>query len=315
MAIKSFMDVIRFLLPEHMRQILRGVSNERIATFTLRMKARFPISTFEQKVTRKMAFDKNPMLKIYADKVKVREFVSERVGSKYLTNVFGIYESIQTVDRSNFPRNFVLKSNHGCGGFIICWDGAPRGRLIPKDLTEIFWAKILIHPDDLDWQDLIRLSDKWMTLNYGWERGRFPEWAYRDIPPLLLVEELLLDSDNLPSDYKFQMVHGKCAFIQVDVSRFDRYQQNLYTQDWELINAKTAHPQISGYFLPPPELAEMLKIAEDLSEGIDFVRVDLYAINGRIIFGELTNYPAAGATRIRPKELSIELAKNWVQNY
>ena len=315
MATKGFMKVVRFLLPEHIRQVLRGVSSEKIATFSLGMKARIPSLTFEQKITRKMAFDKNPMLTIYADKVKVREFVSERVGSKYLTTSFGIYQSIRNLDRTSLPRNFVLKANHGSGGFVICWEGAPRGKKIPKDISKTFWAKILIHPDDIEWDDLIRLSDKWMTLNFSWERGRFPERAYKDIPPLLLVEELLLDVNGLPNDYKFQMIDGKCVFIQVDVSRFGQHQRNIYTKDWELIDAKTAYIQVSDFLPSPPELSEMLKVAEELSKGIDFIRVDLYAINGRVIFGELTNYPAGGAFEIRPKSLSVELAKSWIQKY
>jgi len=315
MSTKSFMDIVRILIPENIRQIIRGVSNEQVATFSLKMKARIPTLTFEQKVTRKMAFDRNPMLQIYADKVKVRDFVSERVGPKYLTTSFGIYQSIKHLDRTSLPRNFVLKANHGSGGFVICWDGAPIGKKIPKDLSKIFWSKMLIHPNDLDWQDLVRLSDKWMTLNYAWERGRFPEWAYQKIPPLLLAEELLLNSNGLPNDYKFQMVNGECVFIQVDVSRFGDHQRNLYTKDWELIDAETAYTQVTEILTAPPELAEMLKVAKGLSKGIDFIRVDLYAIDGQVRFGELTNYPAGGAVEIRPKALSIELSKNWVQNY
>jgi TupA-like ATPgrasp len=315
MDTKFFMKIIRFVIPEHVRQVLRGVSSKQMATFSLKMKARVPSLTFEQKITRKMAFDRNPMLHIYADKVKVREFVSKRVGPKYLTTSYGIYQSIKSLDGPSLPRNFVLKANHGSGGFVICWDGAPRGKKIPKDLSKTFWAKILIHPDDLDWLDLVRLSEKWMTLDYSWERGRFPEWAYEKIPPLLLAEELLLDVNGLPHDYKFQMINGECVFIQVDVSRFGDHQRNIYTKDWELIDAKTAYIQVTDLLPPPPELEEMLKVAENLSKGIDFIRVDLYAIEGRIIFGELTNYPAGGAFEIRPKTLSIELAKSWVQNY
>ena len=58
-----------------------------------------------------------------------------------------------------------------------------------------------------------------------------------------------------------------------------------------------------------------MKIAEALSNGIDFIRVDLYEIKGRILFGELTNYPNGGEDEIWPKALSIEVAKNWSQKY
>ena len=38
----------------------------------------------------------------------------------------------------------------------------------------------------------------------------------------------------------------------------------------------------------------MLKIAEKLSQGIKFLRVDLYNVNGNIYFSEFTFYPSSG---------------------
>ena len=281
---------------------------------TLRKSAKDPKS-FDEKVRYKMAFDRNPNLKVWADKVAVREFVSERIGSEYLIQIFGVYSSIENLDRTSLPKNFVLKANHGSGACVICWEGAPRGQEIPKDLASISWQRFLIHPDDLVWKDLIQLSDRWKTLNYYWFPGGFPEWAYRNIRPQLLVEELLSDEHGLPFDYKFKMIHGKCAFIQVDVSRYGNHQRNLYSENWDLINAKTPYPEIARILPPPSKLPEMVKIAEALSNGIDFIRVDLYEIEGRILFGELTNYPYGGEDEIWPKALSIELAKNWSQKY
>jgi len=271
--------------------------------------------SFSEKVRYKMAFDRNPNLHVWADKVAVREFVTQRIGSTYLTKTFGVFSSIKNLDPSSLPKNFVLKSNHGSGASVICWEGAPRGERIPKDLASIFWERFLIHPDDLEWNDLTQLSDKWMTLNYYWNGWKFPEWAYRDIQPLLLVEELLLDSHGIPFDYKFAMIDGKCSFIQVDVSRYGNHQRNLYSENWDLINVKTTHPPIFDILLPPPKLSEMVEIAEELSKGIDFIRVDLYDVEGRVVFGELTNYPNNGGEEIWPRGLSIELGKNWVQKY
>jgi len=288
---------------------------EPVAECALKVKAfRTPIA-FEDKIIRKMAFDRDPMLTIYADKVKVRDFVRERAGEEHLTTSLGEFRSIRNFNRSKFPTNFVLKSNHGSGGSVICWEGAPRGVKIPKDLSNVSWEKFLVHPDDLDWVDLKNLAEKWITLNYYWVQGRFPEWAYKDIRPMLFAEELLIDNNNLPSDYKFQMIHGKCAFIQVDVARYGHHQRNLYSEEWVNLNAKTPHPPVSQYLHPPSSLPEMLKVAKDLSQGIDFIRVDLYAINGRVIFGELTNYPNGGLVEIRPRSLSINLAKTWIQTY
>ena len=325
MKIKSgaiFKKSIESLMPEILLSMLRTINaiahfknSERVAKFVLRIRAWGPSSTFEKKILRKMAFDRNPMMMIYADKVKVREFVRQRVGEKYLTISFGEFLSLKSLNRSTLPKNFVLKSNHGSGGSVICWEGAPLGMKISKTLSNVSWEKHLIHPDDLDWQDLVNLSNKWMRLNFYWTPGRFPEWAYKGIKPMILAEELLLENNNLPSDYKFHMVDGKCAFIQVDVARYGHHQRNLYSEDWKLLNARTSHPQVSDFLPSPSSLSEMLKVAQEISKGIDFIRVDLYAISGRVIFGEMTNYPNGGLVEIWPKSLNIKLAKNWVQNY
>jgi hypothetical protein len=44
----------------------------------------------------------------------------------------------------------------------------------------------------------------------------------------------------------------------------------------------------------------MIRIAEELAKGHSFVRVDLYQIQDRIFFGELTFYPAAGLSIFTP---------------
>jgi hypothetical protein len=88
-----------------------------MATFSLRTKALKPPFTLQQKIIRKMAFDRNPMLSVYADKVMVRNFVQERVGSEYLTTSFGVYSNLEFIDESIFPINYVVKANH-CSGAI-----------------------------------------------------------------------------------------------------------------------------------------------------------------------------------------------------
>ncbi len=55
----------------------------------------------------------------------------------------------------------------------------------------------------------------------------------------------------------------------------------------------------------------MVELAEALAEGFDFVRVDLYNIDGRIVFGELTNYPYGGMAPFDPPEFDDVLGAKW----
>ena len=285
-----------------------------IAKLTLDLRARRP-KTLSGKIRRSMSLNRNEMLSIYADKVRVRDFVQARVGERYLTQSFGTYATLQGVTRESFPRNFVLKANHGSGASVICWDGAPRGRSIPAKLPKETWKLYLIHPDDLDWHACVNLADKWMGQNFYWDFGHFPEWCYKNIPPQLLVEEVLVHDGELPEDYKFFMFDGQCKFLQVDTSRFTGHHRNLFTPAWTPIDAKYFKPALKETLPPPKHLEEMLVVAQALSKGIDFIRVDLYETDEGVKFGELTNYPGGGLQEIEPKSLSIEWAKEWHQNY
>jgi hypothetical protein len=55
----------------------------------------------------------------------------------------------------------------------------------------------------------------------------------------------------------------------------------------------------------------MLEIAESLGSDVDFIRVDLYEVGGRIFFGELTNTPEGGGGRFDPREFDATLGQHW----
>ena len=61
----------------------------------------------------------------------------------------------------------------------------------------------------------------------------------------------------------------------------------------------------------PAELEAMLEIAGILGTGWDFIRVDLYAVDGTIWFGEYTPYPGGGLLRYRPRQFDIEQGRHW----
>ena len=47
---------------------------------------------------------------------------------------------------------------------------------------------------------------------------------------------------------------------------------------------------------------EILKLAEKLSKGIPFIRIDFYIVEGKIYFSELTFFPASGFEGYDPPE-------------
>lgn len=267
-------------LPFHLQQVLRYQSCHGEFCLLFRPK------TFNQKQFYKQIYDRRPLLVTFADKLLVREYVREKVGGEILINLLAVAARPEAINFDGLPRQFVLKANHG-SGYV---------RIVKDRLTENEAA-------------LRRICDGWLSENYG-EKTR--EWVYKNIPPKIMVEEFLDDgSGTEPKDYKFYVFNGKVFMIQVDTNRFMDHRLDMFSTDWRRFEAGYHYPRSSAPPPPPAALPEMIRIAERLADGIDFIRVDLYAVAGRIYFGEMTNFPGNGSANFTPREFDAMLGAQW----
>lgn len=98
-------------------------------------------------------------------------------------------------------------------------------------------------------------------------------------------------------DYKFFCFDGVAESVMVCTERETGHPKfYFFDKEWNLkkynIRGKEAP---AGFTLPKPDcIDEMFSIAEKLSKGIPYVRVDLYCIDGLVYFGEMTFYPDSG---------------------
>lgn len=268
------------------------------------------------KILYKMAYDRNPKLTLFADKVLVRQYVRSKVGEKYLAAEIATLDNPEELRGLHLPENFALKSNHGSGGMILVWDGADRGIRLPESPRRPNWSQFLIHSDDWDQESAIRLARVWFEQNYFYRIGQFPEWGYKKIKPRLLIEEILTNSkDELPEDYKFFVANGRCQFVQVDTSRFQNHCRDIYTPEWAHVPVENIYPNSGQILKKPDALEEMIKIAEVLGEDTDFIRVDLYNTSKGVKFGELTNYPGGGVEPYSPAVFDRLLCQDWEPRY
>jgi hypothetical protein len=260
--------------------------------------------TFNEKVRYKMLADRRPLLTMFADKVAVRAYVEAKVGASVLTDLYAVTNEPQALMRAELPREFVVKPTHGSGAGVIVAEFVSSELGLPA--SPAGWAQWLVSPDSLDWDRLVEQCRHWLSLRY--RNGK--EWAYRDVEPRILVEELLQEDGRAPFDYKFFVFHGRVRMILVDLNRFEAQTRNLYTPGWKRLEVRVT--QAPGTDIEPPAaLEEMLDIAERLAAETDFVRVDLYCPAGRVVFGELTNYPDAGTTHWEPPEFDRQLGAWW----
>ena len=263
-----------------------------------------------------MAYDRNPLLTDLADKFAVRDYVSGRIGSDYLAKLYLVTDDVSKITLTGIPRNFVCQANHSSGMNVIVWDGADQEVFLPKDIETYNGGNFVIHPNNLDVDDLKALCKRWMNKNFYYTPGSRPAWCYLNIQPKVIFEELLLTPHGeIPMDYKFFMFDGECELVQVDAESFTEHQRDLFKPNWEKVPATYRYPNSTLDIPKPPNLERMLEIAGVLSKGLDFERVDLYDLGDRVVFGEITHYPEAGFEELHPRAFENTVGKNWKPNY
>lgn len=261
-------------------------------------------TTYLQKIKWRIAFDRRPLLALLVDKVRVREFIIERVGLKYLPVCFDVLDSEEQIDPSRLPSEFVIKPNHGCGMVWFVTDRAPARALSRDPFRPVFCSK-----SGLDLPALQKRCREWLAIDYS--RVNF-EWAYKNIPRRLLIEEYLSGANGTPAaDYKFIVIRGNVHAIQVDSQRFGEHRRSYYSTRWELLPVSYVRPTLVDELPAPAALAEMITVAEALGRNIDHVRVDMYCLANRVVVGELTIYHNAGCSAYDPESFDIELGQAW----
>jgi hypothetical protein len=279
-----------------------------------------PGTTLASKILYKMAWDRNPQLTVFADKVGVRRYISERAGEDFVVPVLTVIERGGTVDFSSLPREFAIKVSHGSGGVIVVSDRADPAAVLPED-PRVGWARFEIHPDQLDPVRVNNLLAHWLGLNFEWWQGRRPEWAYRHVTRRVVIEPLMKNPDGGDlSEYKAFCFDGHAQVIRVDRGRvvggktFSHYDREWNQLRATLVETGYAHP--IGKVEPRPDfLPEIIRVAELLTQGVDFARVDLIDDSGQLRVGEITNYPTAGNFEFVPPEFSEWFGKDWIPNY
>lgn len=240
--------------------------------------------TFTEKIQYIKLYQRNQLRRKIADRIKVRKFVSERVGNKHLIPLLGNFKELTRNVWQELPEQFVLKANHGCGMLEIV-----------KDKRTV------------DYETIFRETEKWKETDYS-KIGR--EWVYKDLPRTIVAEDLLLTENNsIPEDFKFFCFHGNVKIIQIDFNRFGDQKRNLYDRDFNPIEATLLYPNYDKPVEKPDNLERAIELAEALSSDFNFIRVDLYLLKKMVYFGELTNYPGNGFVPFKPCDMNYKIGK------
>jgi len=220
---------------------------------------------------------RDKMMPIAADKYRVRELVNKKGYKNTLNELIAVYENVEDINIKELPNRFVLKATHGSGWNSIVND---------KNKINWFWRK--------------KILKSWLKHNIFWA-GR--EWVYKDIKHRIVCEKFLKDESGFLIDYKFHCFNGEPKYIQANNGRGKKqHAQNFYDLDWNFMPfGKDLVPLKNVIIKKPTQLKKMIAMARDYARDYPYVRVDFYEVNKKIVFGELTFFPASGMPDFKPE--------------
>lgn len=248
--------------------------------------------TFCEKIQWLKLFNRKPEYTQMVDKYAVKKYVANIIGEEYIIPTLGVWDRFEDIDFDKLPKQFVLKTTHDGGsyGIVICKD---------KDVFDYKAAKKTIN------RSLRRCSYKVMR-----------EWPYKNVKRQIIAEEYLECMGNTDLiDYKFYCFNGQPLYCQVIKDRNSKETIDFFDQEWNHQVFYGLNPKAiqSSYPIDRPiNYDKMVEVASKLSRNIPFARVDLYNIEGKIYFGEITFFPASGFGVFTPSEWDYKLGE-WIK--
>lgn len=239
-------------------------------------------------------YDQHPEYGQLVDKLAVRSHIDKILGPGHLFPLLGQWRNFDEIDFTKLPNEFVLKCNHDSGS------------------TKVITNQSKLSLEEKD--ELRRHFNKRMNRMKGdfYYAGR--EYPYKGIERYIIAEQLMHDKENPDKsieDYKFFCFNGipKIMFVATDRSTDCRF--DFFDMDFNHLDIVNIHPQANKPISKPKHFDEMKKIAEKLSSGMKFVRIDLYELNNTIYFGEYTFFHGGGFALFYPLEWERKLG-DWI---
>ena len=115
-------------------------------------------------------------------------------------------------------------------------------------------------------------------------------------------------------DYKFFTFNGevKALFIATERGSNEETKFDFFDADYQHLPFINGHPNADIVPEKPVCFDEMKQLAAKLSEGIPQARIDLYEVNGRVYFGEITFFHWSGFKPFQPEEWDYRFGE-WIR--
>lgn len=236
--------------------------------------------TFSEKLQWLKLYNRKPVHTVMVDKIAAKDYVAKIVGKEHIIPTIATYDSVEEIDWDALPNQFVIKCTHDSGGVVVCKD---------KSRLDIEAAKKTL-------REGLRTDYYYL----------FREWPYRNVPRRLICEEYLVDESGYElKDYKWFCFDGepKALFVAADRGKADEEVKfDFFDTDFNHLPFRNGHPLAGKPIAKPAGFEKMKELAAMLSKGEPHIRVDLYDVNGKVYFGELTFFHFSGLMPFEPEE-------------
>lgn len=242
---------------------------------------------YSEKVQWRKLFDRNPMFPLFLDKLGIRSYVTRTAPGLGLPELLWYGTDPDEIPYESLDERYVVKPNCRSGDWHFVLSARDADRKVIADKGR-----------------------RWLRHPYG---RRMREWGYSRVEPRLFVEELLCSDsgDNRMRDFRFDVFDGRVRMITVTEARIADTQRRalaldtFYDREWRQLPfikpGRQSRPPAP--LKEPAQLGEMITWAEQLGAGLDYIRVDMYLVDHRPYFSELTVYPGSGLkmSRVSPE--------------
>jgi len=243
--------------------------------------------TFNEKIYWLNLYYQNPLITTCCDKYKLKDYVTETIGAEHTVPTVKVYHKANDINLDELPDRFAIKVNWG--------DGTEFSELVKnkKDVN--------IH----------ELKAKMSNCMAPWNNLYYSHffWGYKNVEPVIMVEEFIGYGEDDLIDYKVHCFQGKARIILVCENRFGKtgIKKTFLDPEWNLLPFYREDAPINHRVKKPANLKKMIDLAEKLAAPFPFVRVDFYNFQGKILVGEMTFNPGLGFEKFYPEEWNIRV--------
>lgn len=251
-----------------------------------------------EKILHRILTDRDPLLKVFCDKVAAKEWITARLGPGHTPATLAVVDSVDALKTLELPERWMLKPSHGSGWY----------RLV--DTT---------HPLDAA---ALEQARRWLSTDYG---GTFQEWGYKDLPRRLMAEELLTYRGGQCTEVSAFCFHGRVRAVRLfrkgaapgalpgSPASPSRSKECFLDETLYPLSVVRPHhdhcPELAD--ADPQQIAAFLALTGELSSAMAFVRVDGYLSDKGALVGELTPYPGAGVMYQMPRHWDAWFGAFW----